>query len=190
MQIQAPDDSLLSRCISGDGGAWRELHQSLYPAAAAFLRQMGAQREELDDLCQDVFLQVFRYLPRFAHRSELKTWVFKICLSQLARARRRRSLATLLGRLLWQARPQGEPPINLDWTGLEAQRQLELALGRMTPPQRLVFVLYELHGVRGAEIARIANSPAATVRGRLREARRIFEAALADAGRESEESHE
>jgi RNA polymerase sigma-70 factor (ECF subfamily) len=44
----------------------------------------------------------------------------------------------------------------------------------MTEKQRLVFVLYELHGLSGDEIARVIGSPPATVRGRLRKARLAF----------------
>ena len=93
MQALASTDSLLGRCVAGDRSAWRELHRSLHPAVVAFLRQMGVGPEDIDDVCQDVFLQVARYLPRFEQRAELKTWVYKICASQAARLRRKRTLA-------------------------------------------------------------------------------------------------
>jgi RNA polymerase sigma factor (sigma-70 family) len=51
---------------------------------------------------------------------------------------------------------------------------MDLALRRMSARQRLVFVLYELHGLPGEEIARVVGCPAATVRGRLREARLVL----------------
>ena len=57
---------------------------------------------------------------------------------------------------------------------LDAQKEMELGLSRMTEKQRLVFVLYELHGLSGEDIARVIGCPPATVRGRLREARLAF----------------
>jgi RNA polymerase sigma-70 factor (ECF subfamily) len=172
-------ETLLSRCVAGEAPAWRQLHQLLYPPAAAFLRQMGVASEDLDDVAQDVFVQVFRYLPTFQGRAELKTWVYKICSSQATRLRRKHAMRRMLRRLTG-ATPSPAPTIDVEGGGLEARRAIEAALGQMSDRQREVFVLYELHGVPGAEIAQIVGCPAATVRGRLREARQIFGRVLGD----------
>src|SRR6185436_18333266 len=37
------DVSLVMRCVEGDETAWRDLHRSYYPIAAAFLRKLGVQ---------------------------------------------------------------------------------------------------------------------------------------------------
>jgi DNA-directed RNA polymerase specialized sigma24 family protein len=51
---------------------------------------MGVGRDELPDYCQEVFVQVFRYLDRFKGDAAFKTWLYQICLSQVGRLRRRR----------------------------------------------------------------------------------------------------
>jgi RNA polymerase sigma-70 factor, ECF subfamily len=178
--LESTTDALVTRCVAGDAPAWRELHQRLYPAAASFLRQMGVGAEDLDDLAQEVFLQVFRYLGKFEGRADLKTWVYKICLSQVSRLRRGRTIRRTLERLMGSAAPLAAPPVDADWGGHEARREMEDALARMTERQRMVFVLYELQGLPGAEIAQIVGCPAATVRGRLREARQIFSRVVGD----------
>jgi RNA polymerase sigma-70 factor, ECF subfamily len=170
----ATTDSLLGRCVAGDRTAWRELHRTLHPAVAAFLRQMGVGPEDVEDVCQDVFLQVARYLPRFEQRAQLKTWVYKICASQAARLRRKRAIWQGIARLLALAAPDAATDPGATLAALDAQREMELALQRMSTRQRLVFVLYELHGLRGEEIGRVTGCRPATVRGRLREARRLF----------------
>jgi RNA polymerase sigma-70 factor (ECF subfamily) len=167
----ASSDSLLVRCVAGDRFAWRELHRSLHPAVVAFLRQMGVQAEDLDDVCQDVFLQVARYLPQFEQRAELKTWVYKICASQATRLRRKRTVRRALAGMLRMVTPAASLGSHRALAALDAQKEMELALARMSEKQRLVFVLYELHGLSGEQIARVIGSPPATVRGRLREAR-------------------
>lgn len=170
----ASTDSLLGRCVAGDRFAWRELYRSLHPAVVAFLRQMGVGPEDIEDVCQDVFLQVARYLSQFQHRAELKTWVYKICASQATRLRRKRTLRRALAGMLRMVTPVASTGAHRTLAALDAQREMELALARMSAKQRLVFVLYELHGLSGAEIAGVIGSPPATVRGRLREARLAF----------------
>lgn len=184
MQALASTESLLERCIAGDRAAWRELHRSLHPSVVAFVRQMGVGPEDVDDVCQDVFLQVARYLPQFEQRAELKTWVYKICASQVTRLRRKLTIRRALASVLRVATPAISPAAPRALAALDAQKEMELGLARMSEKQRLVFVLYELHGMRGEEIARVIGSPPATVRGRLREARLVF--SQGRAGREQE----
>lgn len=174
VQALASTDSLLGRCVAGDHSAWRELHRSLHPAVVAFVRQMGVGPEDVDDVCQDVFLQVARYLPQFERRAELRTWVYKICASQATRLRHKRTIRRALEGMLRLVAPAATAGAPRALAALDAQKEMELALARMSEKQRLVFVLYELHGLSGDEIARVVGIPPATVRGRLREARLAF----------------
>ena len=47
-----------------------------------------ADHNEAIDLSQEVFLQVFRTLPRFRGQSSLRTWIYRIVVNQ-ARNRQR-----------------------------------------------------------------------------------------------------
>lgn len=185
VQALASTDSLLGRCVAGDHSAWRELHRSLHPAVVAFLRQMGVGPEDVEDVCQDVFLQIARYLPQFEGRAELKTWVYKICASQATRLRRKRALRHVLAGMWRMVTPVASAGAHRALAALDAQKEMEIALSRMSEKQRLVFVLYELHGLSGEAIARVVGIPAATVRGRLREARLAFSRCRPDGEQES-----
>jgi RNA polymerase sigma-70 factor, ECF subfamily len=168
--LACPD--LLDRCVAGDAQAWRQLHGLYRPQALAFLRRLGVGEREAEDACQDIFLQVFRYLPRFERRADFRTWLYKLCISQAARARRR---AVLAGPLLWLRRQLGE---GITLPEFSASRSIELvdgALGRLSARQREVFVLFELEELPTADIARLLGSPSATVRRQLQEARHKFE---------------
>jgi RNA polymerase sigma-70 factor (ECF subfamily) len=168
--LACPD--LLDRCVAGDRGAWRELHALYRPQALAFLRRLGVGEREAEDACQDIFLQVFRYLPNFERRAEFRTWLYKLCIGQAARARRRALLAAPLS---WLRRQLAEP---VTLPELSAARALELVDGALTTlnaRQREVFVLFELEELPTAEIARLLDAPPATVRRQLQEARHKFE---------------
>jgi RNA polymerase sigma-70 factor (ECF subfamily) len=189
------DDSVIRRCIAGEDAAWRDLHRTLYPAAISFLRQMGVQPAEIDDVCQDVFVQVYRYLGRFQYRSQLTTWLYKICLSQSGRLRRRQKVARALG-AVFGPREAEAVQASIDVPEEELARRTNDAVGRLSVVQREVFVLYELQGLSGEQIAEIVDCPIATVWSRLhyarREFRRLVEAGVADAesdGRRPRRAH-
>ena len=168
----------IDRCAVGDERAWRDLHRSYHAVAARFLRRMGIPAAELDDACQEVFLQVFRYMARFERRAEFQTWLYKLCLSQAHRSRRRwrirQALEWLVGHEASVHPAVGQPA----WDEAEAARKVGCVLDRMKAIHREVLVLFELEGLEGERIARILACPPATVRRRLHYARAEFEALL------------
>ena len=169
---------VIARCARGDQRAWRELHRDYHGVAARFLRRMGIPAAELDDACQEVFVQVFRYAARFERRAEFQTWLYKLCLSQANRARRRwrirQALDWLVGHEANVHPATGQP----GWSEPELACKVGHVLERMKEIHREVFVLFELEGVDGDAIARIVGCPPATVRRRLHYARVEFEALL------------
>jgi RNA polymerase sigma-70 factor (ECF subfamily) len=175
------DDSIIRRCVAGEDAAWRDLHRTLYPMAVSFLRKMGVDPAELDDVCQEVFVQVFRYLGRFQHRAQLTTWLYKICLSQAARLRRRYKVAQALGRL-FGTREASIVQASIDLPEDELARRTANALGELSETHREVFVLYELQGLTGEQIAEIVGCPVPTVWSRLHYARLEFRRAIEAAG--------
>jgi RNA polymerase sigma-70 factor (ECF subfamily) len=171
------DAELIDRSLAGDRGAMRELHQLYYRAAASFLRKLGTQPNEVEDACQEVFLQFFRYLPSFRGQAELKTWLYRLCVTEARKARRRRRVAaTLSALLLRQPRAEAVPAaVRSEATVQELARR---ALDRMTPEHRTVFVLFEMEGLSGREIADITRTSQPSTFRRLYEARRIFRETL------------
>jgi RNA polymerase sigma-70 factor, ECF subfamily len=163
---------LLDRCVAGDRQAWVELHAVYRPQALSFLRRLGVSPREAEDACQEIFLQVFRYLGRFERRAEFRTWLYKLCISQTERLRRR---AVLLGPVTWLRRRLIEPSAPPQWSETRAHELVEGALCALSSRQRQVFVLFELEGLSTAEIARLLGTPRPSVRRQLHEARTRFE---------------
>jgi RNA polymerase sigma-70 factor (ECF subfamily) len=171
------ESSLLDDCLEGDESAWRQLHRLCYPRAAAFLRKLGVSELDLEDAAQDVFVQLFRYLPSFRREAQLSTWLYRICISQARSVRRRKRVTQTLARLL----TLGTAPMLVSTPSLPdavVRRRVEAALSKMTDGDRTVFVLYEMEGVPGKRIAEIVDSPEASVWRRLHGARQVFRRAL------------
>ncbi len=75
-----PQAELLARCRQGDAGAWDELFERHYAATVRFVFQLGHDlvREEVEDICQEVFLAVIRNLGSFNGECQFQTWLFRI----------------------------------------------------------------------------------------------------------------
>lgn len=71
---------LLARCRRGDTEAWDELFDRHYAVAGRFVFQLGADftREDVEEICQEVFLSVIKNLNAFQGGSQFQTWLFRI----------------------------------------------------------------------------------------------------------------
>ena len=165
---------LFDRCATGEGRAWRDLHRTYYPTARRFLAHMGVDAADLEDACQEVFVQVFRYLARFQHRADFQTWLYKLCLSQAARMRRRRKLQQALAFILGRQGATCASSAGHDWSEAMVGERVRRALDRMKPLHREVFVLFELEEMSSPEIAKLLEIPVGTIASRLRRAREAF----------------
>ena len=171
--LPAVDDVRLVReCVDdGSSSAWRILHRKYYPTVYAFLRRLGVSHQDLDDAVQEVFFSMFRGLRRYRGDAELSTWLYRLCLTAASRGHRRRRAFALLRELLFKYQ---EPTSSqeLDASADTEQRMVEQALNRLNPKDRAAFVLFELEGLSGREIATILKCPESTVWRRLHYARR------------------
>ena len=71
---------LLARCRRGEATAWDELFDRHYAAAGRFVFQLASDftREDVEEVCQEVFLSVIRNLHTFHGDSQFQTWLFRI----------------------------------------------------------------------------------------------------------------
>jgi RNA polymerase sigma factor (sigma-70 family) len=151
---------------------WRELYETNYLNARRFLLSLGVPTDAVEDACQDVFLQAFRYLPKFRGDCSFKTWLYRICASEARRYRQRTRLKRALFGLL---SAEAEAPVSQgEWGDRKSAVLVSQAVAQLPETERLVFVLYELEGLSGKEISEIAECPEATVWRRLHYARKSF----------------
>lgn len=171
----------LLRCVEGDAQSWRLLHRRYHPLAVAFLRKLGVPERELDDACQDVFLQMFRYLPGFRGEADPKTWLYRLCITQARRARTRVRLRKALDLLLART-PEVASVASPAFCEQAARRRIDRALAQLSAADRTVFVLFEMEGLPGEQVASIVGCKEATLWRRLHYARERFRQALLGTG--------
>ena len=175
--LEQPKEALLARCVAGDEAAWSSLYARYARTIAQFLRRLGVAPDALDDAVQEVFLQAFRSLDKFRGDAAIKTWLYRLAVTQARRSRERARFAQRIQQLL-SLELRAEPDLREPQPGC-AERLLHAALAGLTALEREAFVLYELEGQSGAELAQIFGCPEATVYRRLHDARKKFQAFVA-----------
>jgi RNA polymerase sigma-70 factor (ECF subfamily) len=163
-------NELIDGCRRSERLAQGRLFQLAVQDAARIIRGLGIAEADIDDVVQDVFVAVFRQLPGFEGRAAFSTWFFQCCLNTV-RARRRKATRERWFRLaLGELRSDEASPAPS--ARVDAARDAERIMARLSDKHREVLVLYEVGGLSGPEIADAIGIPLKTVWTRLFHARK------------------
>ncbi len=184
----AEDDEAewIRRAQRGDRVAFGRLvraHQRRVYACAA---QMLGSRAEAEDAVQETFLRAYRAIGRFDGRSELSTWLYRICINVSLDALRRRKRADASDvndpRIPEPAADptQGNTDPRRAAEGAELYRRLAHALDALSPSLRSTVVLVLIEGVPQKQAAEVFGCSEGTIAWRVHEARRRLREQLRD----------
>lgn len=172
----AIDLDVISGCCAGNRDAQRCLYQLCHQQVYRLMvRMVGLQ--DAEDLTQQVFVQLFRRIGQFAGHSKFETWLYRLAMNE--------SLQHLRRIRRWDFQPLTFEPQSD--TKLEQERDeqteiLELALKRLNPELRAIFILREIEELSYRDIAQTIDIPEGTVGSRLNRARRELQQHLLELG--------
>lgn len=156
--------------------SFEEIYHQWFHGVCCWIRALGGPDADRDDIAQEVFLVVRRRLSSF-DGANLAGWLYRITQRQVRDFRRRSWFKHIFTwRSLYQtdSLPHGSPgpAATLEWK--ENQRVLYDILDKIAEARRSTFILFEIEGLSGEEIAQIQGIPLNTVWTRLYHARRDF----------------
>ncbi len=163
---------LVLRCQTGDEAAFAELIASYGPRLRYFLRKLLAEPAAAEDLLQEIWLDVFRGLPRLSDVAAFPAWLYRIARDRAWRTLRKRRLNE---RSLGQDdfADENEPSF-----AAEDAERIHAGLDSLPPDQREVLVLRFLEEMTYEDIAQVVGCELGTVRSRIHYAKRALRRAL------------
>lgn len=136
-----------------------------------------SNRQEAEDLTQDVFLRVYRTLASFrSGQGQFGTWMTSVTRNLLI-DHYRRTRRDRLTDSIEDALPQVEEKESAGRRPDQAARAVELstqvqrALGRVSPELREAVILRDLQGLEYREIQEVLRVPEGTVKSRINRGR-------------------
>jgi RNA polymerase sigma-70 factor (ECF subfamily) len=138
-------------------------------------------REDAEDLAQEVFVEVFRSLEQFREESKLSTWIYRIAvtksLDHLRRMKRVKRFGTLK-RIIGVEDPSAELAAPFSENPAEALAEserskiLQDALSRLPDNQKAAFLLSKQDGYSNQEIADILKTSVSAVESLVHRAKK------------------
>jgi RNA polymerase sigma-70 factor (ECF subfamily) len=180
------DQELVDGLRRGDGSAYRELVRLYEHRVFTIAYRMLGNRQEAEDVAQDVFVSLIRSIHSFRGDSLFSTWLFRVAVNHVKNhikylRRRRQQL-----KVAWDAVPGWEPQAaddghfptvgrvdrpDQETSARELATKALAALEEIEPEFREALVLREMEGMSYDQIAEITGVPEGTVKSRIFRAR-------------------
>ena len=181
MPLPQPDQAILRKAQKGDQRAFAIIVRTYEKTVFNYvLRLTNGDRALAEDLTQEVFLRVFKGLPRFSFRSSFTTWLFQVTKNRVMdelRARERRPVAPVAF--------DDIPPLEVVDQPVEQAEAIDAlwrAIGDLNVDLKMALLLRDVVGLSYNEIADSLEITLATVKWRIFKAREDVQLALARQG--------
>lgn len=182
--LDPPDDELVGRAQQGDVDAYSELVRRHQRKIYALVYHMTSNKEDAEDITQDVFVKAYASLGGFKRDAGFYTWIYRIAVNRTINFRKQRSRRTAVSLDDVDEAVERDPayvelvaresPVRDASLG-ELQKKLNEALLTLSEKHRAVVVLHDVQGVPHDEIARMLRVSTGTVRSRLFYARQMMQ---------------
>jgi RNA polymerase sigma-70 factor (ECF subfamily) len=176
---ESSDHSLVEAALEGDTEAFVRLVTKHKKRVIGLAGRFTGIREEMDDICQDVFLKAYAHLRSYKKNAPFEHWLSRItvntCYDYLRKKKHVKTFTECglvydIADLTLDERSEAE----------EAYRMLYRALVRLKPPERLVITLLELEEKSLREVADLTGWSIANVKVRAYRARKILRRIIKD----------
>lgn len=170
----------LARVRQGDDDAARSLVEHLYPLVLKIVRAHRPRRAAEEDLAQETFVKIFRRIDQYQGRDGVpfEHWVSRVavttCLDALRAEKRRpeyRWADLGEGERAWLEYFVSEQAATAPPDDAAAREMVEILLGYLTPPDRLVLTLLDLEARTVAHVSQVTGWSESAVKVRAFRAR-------------------
>jgi len=186
MSEKTLDAELVAQAKKGGMQAFELLVNRYQQRVANVIAKFIKDRDEIQDVAQEVFIKVFRALPKFRGDSSFYTWIYRIAVNTSKNhlvSKSRRIQNTQLEFEEAESFSNNEDQRNLDtpdavYARGELEKTMAKAIDSLPEELKSAIVLREVDGLSYEEIAARMDCPIGTVRSRIFRARDAIDQAL------------
>jgi RNA polymerase sigma-70 factor (ECF subfamily) len=176
---------LVEEALAGSVPAFEKLVSLYSKKIYNYCYRMAGNKEDAEDILQDVFVKAYRSLNGFRRNSQFSTWLYRIAYNACIDHHRKKKIVTVPvlgvdeeGRQLVTEIASDGPSLEEQVLSNERKLAVQKAIAKLRPEYRTVILLREIDGLSYDEIACVLNIPLGTVKSYISRARETLRASL------------
>ncbi len=175
--LSDPDHELMERICSGELAAFTQLVEKYQRIVMATIYRYTGNRNEVEDLAQEIFFKVYRAAKSYTPQAKFSTWLYRVVVNHCLNYRRTQKKSALTTSLDHSMPGEGKPPFQVAqpkdpqpeslMQKQELQTAIERAIGELPDKQRMAIILYRFEGLSYKEIAQVLECSLSAVESLL-----------------------
>jgi len=174
------EKELLDKIKSGDVHAFKQLFESYRDVVFNLCYRFANNREDAEDLCQEVFFKIYNSAATFKHKSKISTWIYRITVNLCLNFKRKHHRFTWLflddtseeksSVSEYLTIPEADQPDSFV-EKKEREQIIQDAINSLPKNQRVALILQRYEDLSVQEIADILGTSALSIQSRLSRAK-------------------
>lgn len=166
---QDQEQGIVALAQRGDQEAFYQLYESYHRRMYALCWRMLADKDSAEDVCQEVFVQLWQNIKNFRGESKFSTWLHSVATNVvLGHLRKNKSW-------LQKVFSIEDNPVVEASEQMEELSTLDKHIMRLPERARLVFVLFAVEGYRHEEIAKMMDMAVGSSKAQYHRARNLLQ---------------
>ncbi|MDR0429713.1 MAG: sigma-70 family RNA polymerase sigma factor [Tannerellaceae bacterium] len=168
------DTYYIKRIQAGDTASFACLLDRYSRPVYSLILKIVRNKEDTEELAQDVFVKVFKHLDKFKGDSSFSTWIFKIAYNTaISETRKKKYEYLAMEEDVLNNVSEEEVSERLGYDSPDEQTEkLDVALGQLSPDERAIILFFYMEEKSIEEIALITGLSVANVKTRLHRIRK------------------
>lgn len=179
--MEDTNTNLLQRFQNGDESAFREIVEQHKLSVLNLCYRFVGNKEDAEDIAQDVFIRILKAAPRYKPEASLSTWIYRITVNVCLNFQRRKKILNFFslnheyesGQTAGDRLPEliSEDQPDSDLEKQELQQLVQDAIQSLPENQQTVILLHRFEGLSYQEIADVLDTTVSAVESRLHRAK-------------------
>lgn len=180
------ESSLINCIIKGDERAFKTFIDNYAALVYRAIASFGISKEDTEDLCQEVFIDVYRNIKKFRKESGISTWLYRIAINKSLNFMRKnkqslwlkKNNSTIDDNEIYSVNNKYEESTESKYVNNEQKAILYKQIEKLSKNQRIAFTLNKIDNLSYKEISEIMDISVSSVESLIHRAKKNLQAKL------------
>ena len=175
------DELIITKVLKGDNAAYSALVTKYSNMIFTLAYNIILNREDAEEVAQDVFLKAFKALPSFKKQSAFSTWLYRIVVNvALNKKKLKRFICADIDEEITTDKDYNIYPLLEQYESRDQKKFIQLAMSTLREDERICITMFYLNELSVNEIHELTEISIANIKVLLHRGRKHLYAGLND----------